>query len=133
MTEETAADEAAWLKACKTTVTVAMPKVSGLVRAHAATIPAQRRKEKRILTEAGIALCLFARLAFEHGWYSPWLWGACFFFGANYIAGDYRRLLMRAAFGSLSDAATFLTEAASRLRQIKEAWAELLPSFGKKK
>ena len=118
-------DDPTWLTKTEVIARVVMPKGTEVVRKHTAQIPAGTRKAKRILTEAGIALCLFARLAYEQGWLSPWLWVSCGFFGANYIAGDYRRLFFRSAFAGLSDVTTFIVNAAAKVKEIKAALLSL--------
>lgn len=114
-------DTPSWLTKMETTVRVAMPAATDVVRKHTAEIPQQRRKEKLYLSLVGVAACLAAWLGYDQWGWSPWVWGPLGFFGANYIAGDYRRLLMRSLFAILADTTTFVTQAATKLKEIKAA------------
>jgi len=116
--------EPGWLDKTQTIVGVALPKVTGEVAQHRATIPKATRRAKLYLTLLGVACCLAAYVGWRVGW-SSWAWGTLGFFGANYIAGDYRRLVFRSLFAILSDTADFVTRGAAKVREIKDALLSL--------
>lgn len=110
-----------WLTKTELTARVALPEMTELIRAHKAEIPKQRRKEKTYATLGGFLLCVVAWLGYYVWEWSAWVWGPMGYFGANYMAGDYRRLFFRSTFAILKDTATFVTQAAAKLKDIKTA------------
>lgn len=112
--------DVSWLTKTTTVAAVVLPGVADAVREHQETIPKETRQQKLYLTLVGIALCLTAVILRQSGW-GAWWWGSGGFVGANIIAGDYRRLLFRTVFAILSDTTTFITQAASKIKEIKAA------------